>query len=134
MTDGLTDTQRAFLSSRALAADFEDMSAQDINRMSFDEWAARTGRATVSEIAAQAHAYAPPSAQRAPAPAQAAPDAPQQPDVAAMSWQEYAAYRESSGLAQRSSEGMSRAALSMSDRRVRNDVPANGRRSFYSGQ
>lgn len=131
MTDGLTDTQRAFLSSREHAADFEDMSAQDINRMSFADYARRTGRPTLAESIAAA-AQSPPSAQRAPAPAQAAPDAPEQPDVASMGWAEYAAYRQSSGLAERSAEGMSRASLSMADRYARNDVPANGRRSFYS--
>ena len=110
------------------------LSARELAEMDMDAYARLTGRATVSEIAAQAHDYTPPSAQRAQAPAQAAPDAPEQPDVASMDWAEYAAYRQSSGLAERSAEGMSRASLSIADRYTRNDVPANGRRSFYSGQ
>jgi hypothetical protein len=132
--DGLTETQRAFLSSRVLAADFEDLSAQDINRMSYTEWAARTGRPSLGEIAAQTVAGnqtpGPPASQ--PAPGQ--PVILQAPDVAAMDWQAYAQWRMASGLAARSDEGMSHASLSMADRWRKPDVGPTGRNTYYSGQ
>lgn len=68
--DGLTDNQRAFLSSREHAPDFEDLSAAEINRMSFEDFARRTGRRTPAQaaIAALDAAYQ-----------ASAPTAPQQP-------------------------------------------------------
>lgn len=73
--DGLTDNQRAFLSSREHAAGFEDVSAVEINRMSFEDFARRTGRATPAESAATAldaqyEASAARTPQQPPAPAQ----------------------------------------------------------------
>jgi hypothetical protein len=133
MTDGLTPRLDAFLAARKLADDYElsDLSPQEINRLSMADYARIRERAGLPAADPFATAYTTPAPQQATAPAQSpAPDAP---DPAAMSWQEYAAWREQSGLATRSAEGMSRAAISMSDRYARNDVPANGRRSFYSG-
>jgi hypothetical protein len=75
MNDGLTDTQRAFLASREHAADFEDMSAQDINRMSMADYGRLTGRQTIGEIAPSAPPA--PTTQQAPAPAQRPTRAPE---------------------------------------------------------
>lgn len=112
------------------------LSAAELNALDMDDYARLTGRPTVSESAIASldagHAARPPTpAQPAPAPAQSAPGIPHQPDVASMDWAEYAAYRQSSGLADRSTEGMSRASVSITSRFERSDVPANGRREFY---
>jgi hypothetical protein len=63
--------------------------------------------------------------------APAAPEPPTVPDFANMSAAEYAAYREQSGIAPRSAEGMQRASLSMQDRWVRQaDFGPAGRKTF----
>ena len=131
--DGLTETQRAFLSSRHLTEAVEDLSAADINRMSMTDYREIRHRAGLPDVDPFATAYAPAEPPRqAPAPAQQ--PAPEAPDVAAMDWAEYAAYREASGLAARSNEGMSHASLSMTDRWLRPTVAPSGRTRYYSGQ
>jgi hypothetical protein len=65
-----------------LRESFEDLSAQDINRMSYAEWAARTGRLTPAESAVAAldaayQAPAPQGQQQPPAPVQEPQSVPQ---------------------------------------------------------
>jgi len=133
MDDGLTERQSAFLAFRDLREAIGDLSAQDINRMSMSDFTEISRRADLPAVDPFSEAYlARPSAQQEPSPAP--PQPPQRPDVASMSWQDYAAWRESSGLAERSAEGMSRASIRMSDRWAKSDVPVNGRTSHYSGQ
>jgi hypothetical protein len=63
--------------------------------------------------------------------APAAPEPPTVPDFANMSAAEYAAYREQSGIAARSAEGMTRGSLSMEARAVRkHDFGPDGRTQF----
>lgn len=92
------------------------LSAAELTALDMDEFASVTGRPTMGEIAAHALDSAPP-AQQAPAPAQT--PAPEQPDPLSMDWQDYAAWREASGLAARSNEGMSHASVSLMDRLYR---------------
>jgi hypothetical protein len=117
------------------AESFEDLSPAQINAMSFEEWAARTNRRPPAEAAlaaldAQYEAPAPEGQEQPPAPVRE----PQQPDVADMSWQEYAAYREASGIAEHSNEGMSRAEVQLMSRLERRNIPPTGRTAWYSGQ
>ena len=96
-----------------------------------DEYARVTNRQTMGEIAAEAHGYAsrPPGRPRQ----EPAPEpAPQQPDPCPCPGRT-TPRRESSGLAERSAEGMSRASLSMAGRHARNDIPPAGRTAWYSG-
>jgi hypothetical protein len=55
-------------------------------------------------------------------------------DVQSMDWETYSRWRQESGLAAKSDEGMSRASLSMARRYNKQDAgPQSGRTSFYRG-
>ncbi|HET9081124.1 MAG TPA: hypothetical protein VFO01_11510 [Trebonia sp.] len=112
------------------------LSARELAEMDLSEYARLTGRPTPAEAALRAveAQHQPPAQHGQPQPQKVPQTVPaEQPDPLAMTWEEYAQWRDASGLAARSAEGMSRASLSMSARYVRNDVPVNGRRQSYSG-
>jgi hypothetical protein len=107
--------------------------ARELDAMDMDEFARLTGRQTPAQAAIRAldaqYSTPPPASPQADP---GMPEAPQQPDFAAMDMSEYAAYREASGLAARSSEGTSRASLSMAGRYSKQDAgQQSGRASFY---
>jgi hypothetical protein len=102
-----------YLAARRIAE--TGLSAAELAALPMDEYARVTQRPTFGQTAAQAHEYTTPPASQ-PAPVQKPDITHQQPDVAGMSWDEYAAYREASGIAARSNEGMSRASISLMDR------------------
>jgi hypothetical protein len=61
MTDNhnaLGPLSSAFLASQDHREALSDLSAQEINALSFEEWARRTGQPTLGQIAAQSTAYA----------------------------------------------------------------------------
>jgi hypothetical protein len=83
---------------------FGDMSADEIERLSFEQYAKITGRATPAEAALQALSEppdipitvsGPPAGPTAP---QAPEDRPQGADISQLSMSEYAAYREQLGV------------------------------------
>ena len=98
--DGLTPTQRAFLSASQLREAVEDLSAADINRMSFSEYARIRGRAGLPGVDPFAKAYAPEPSGR-PRQAQGHPGQDPQPepiDIQAMGMAEYRRVREQLGI------------------------------------
>lgn len=123
-----------YLAARRIAE--TGLSAAELAALDMDEYARLTNRQTIGEVAAHAlesanQAPGPQASQ--PAPAQT-PDASQEPDITSMDWATYAEYRRASGIAARSSEGMSHASLSMADRWLRPTVAPSGRTRYYSGQ
>lgn len=110
--DGLTETQRAWLDSQHNREAFADLSAAEINKLSFTEFARRTGRPSFAESAvasldaAYEAQHARQSSASAPAPAQSTP-APQQPgiDIGAMDMDQYAQVRDQLGMGQGSQYG-----------------------------
>ena len=103
MHDGLSENQRAFLLAREHTADFEDLSAVEINRMSFEDFARRTGRQTPAEAAlealdAQHEAPASEGQEQPPAPVREPQSAPQGLDLASMTMEQYAALRGQLGV------------------------------------
>jgi hypothetical protein len=139
----------AFLAVERVIAE-TGLTPAELAAMPTDEYLRLTGRPTVSEIAVSALKYGQagenPSKtpgrhlgdisgqSRTPAPQSGSPaDIGESavPDFMSMTAGEYAAYREASGIAAASAEGMSRASLSMQDRRVRQpDFGPTGRRQF----
>jgi hypothetical protein len=106
------------------------LSAAELAAVPLDEYARLSGRPTPAQAAIAALDSQYEAGQPAPAPEQT--PAPEVPDFGAMSLDEYAAYREASGLAARSSEGTSRASLSMAGRYSKQDAgQQSGRASFY---
>jgi hypothetical protein len=100
MDDGLTPLQRAFLDSQRHKEAFEEMSAVEINRMSFAEFAARSGRRTPAQAAVAAldanYTALGSSQQKAPAPPQS--QTPQGVDIASMSMADYSQIRGQLGV------------------------------------
>ena len=56
--DGLTPTQRAWLNSHSQREAFSDLSEQELNNLTYAEWARRTGQPTLGQIASQSTACA----------------------------------------------------------------------------
>ena len=93
--DGLTPTQRAFLSASQLREAAEDLSAADINRMSFSDYSKIREAAGLPGIDPYTDVYSPEPPGR-PRSAQGDPGQDPQPepvDIQAMGMAEYAAIR-----------------------------------------
>jgi hypothetical protein len=138
--DGLTPTQRAWLNSHNQREAFSDLSKQEVNNLTYSEWARRTGQPTLGQIASQGTAYAHAGARSSaptgdPSPANsgppAAPPGPAQgmPDFGSMTPAEYAQWRESHS--EMFGDGQSRASVSMRDRMVRQRFDNTTRQRFY---
>lgn len=112
------------------------LAARELAEMDLSEYARVTGRQAPAEAALAALDAQHEGEHQAPQQPALAPEqtAPERPDVGAMDWAEYAAYRERSGIAARSAEGMSRAEVHLMGRMERRNIPPAGRTAWYSGQ
>jgi len=137
---GLTPTQRAWLNSHSHREAFSDLSAQELNNLTYAEWARRTGQPTLGQIASQSTAYADAGARAGaitgdPSPtnsgAPAAPPGPARgvPDFGSMTPAEYAQWREENS--EMFGDGQSRASVSMRDRMARPRFGNTTRQQFY---
>lgn len=107
------------------------LSAAELAALPLDEYARLSGRQTPAQAAIQAlnpqyEASAPQGQEQPPAPVQEA----QQPDVNAMDWQQYARWREASGIAQKSDFGTTHAHVSL-NRLGQQDTGPAGRTRYY---
>jgi hypothetical protein len=97
--DGLTETQRAFLSAQYHREAFTDMSPADINRLDMSKYARLTGRQTPVQAAIQAAENQPPGRPReTPAAPPSPAPGPQGTDFASLGMAEYGRVRDQLGI------------------------------------